>query len=226
MRSDRGHGAEAVPHVVPDDGRPWSCPCGSTAIRRRAMRWWNCEPDTGRRHQLRRHLAHASHPIVGDSTYGKGRHNRLFAERFGVQRLLLACMRLEFAHPATGAPVVRARRARRGIRRPAAAAGLASSAAAARDGGPQPIFALTLACSAAISAWRPLSADLAARARRRLGGLVEVLQRLRVLALLVQELAVEVVRVDAVRVERERLLQQLAAPCRRSPKPTGKPGTL
>ena len=53
-------------------------------------------PLTGRRHQLRRHLAGASHPIVGDSTYGKGRHNRLFAERFGVHRLLLACTRLEF----------------------------------------------------------------------------------------------------------------------------------
>jgi tRNA pseudouridine65 synthase len=53
-------------------------------------------PHTGRRHQLRRHLGTASHPIVGDSTYGKGRHNRLFVERFGVQRLLLACTRLEF----------------------------------------------------------------------------------------------------------------------------------
>ena len=59
-------------------------------------------PDTGRRHQLRRHLAHASHPIIGDSTYGKGRHNRLFAELFGVQRLLLACVGLEFAHPLGG----------------------------------------------------------------------------------------------------------------------------
>ena len=57
------------------------------------------QPDTGRRHQLRRHLAHVSHPIIGDSTYGKGRHNRLFAELFGVQRLLLACVRLELDHP-------------------------------------------------------------------------------------------------------------------------------
>jgi len=63
------------------------------------------EPETGRRHQLRRHLAHISHPIIGDSTYGKGRHNRLFAERFGVQRLLLACVRLEFRHPVTGEAV-------------------------------------------------------------------------------------------------------------------------
>jgi tRNA pseudouridine65 synthase len=61
------------------------------------------EPLTGRRHQLRRHLAGASHPIVGDSTYGKGRHNRLFAATFGVRRLLLACTRLEFPAVA-GAP--------------------------------------------------------------------------------------------------------------------------
>ena len=57
-------------------------------------------PHTGRRHQLRRHLSGASHPIVGDSTYGKGVHNRLFRELFGVQRLLLACTRLEL--PALG----------------------------------------------------------------------------------------------------------------------------
>ena len=69
------------------------------------MRCSSSSRDTGRRHQLRRHLAHVSHPIIGDSTYGKGRHNRLFAELFGVQRLLLACVRLEFAHPVTGAPL-------------------------------------------------------------------------------------------------------------------------
>lgn len=56
-------------------------------------------PGTGRRHQIRRHLKHISHPIIGDSTYGKGRHNRLFAERFGLARLLLACTRLELSHP-------------------------------------------------------------------------------------------------------------------------------
>jgi tRNA pseudouridine65 synthase len=59
-------------------------------------------PDTGRRHQLRRHLAHLAHPIIGDSTYGKGRHNRLFADRYDVRRLMLACVRLEFDHPVTG----------------------------------------------------------------------------------------------------------------------------
>ncbi len=64
------------------------------------------QPHTGRRHQLRRHMAGESHPIVGDSTYGKGRHNRLFREHFSVQRLLLACTRLEFAATAHSAALV------------------------------------------------------------------------------------------------------------------------
>jgi tRNA pseudouridine65 synthase len=62
-------------------------------------------PHTGRRHQLRRHLAHLSHPIIGDTTYGKARHNRLFADMFGTRRLLLACVRLQFSHPASGAVI-------------------------------------------------------------------------------------------------------------------------
>ncbi len=60
------------------------------------------EPETGRRHQIRRHLKHISHPIIGDATYGKGRHNRAIAERYGVGRLLLACVELQFEHPRDG----------------------------------------------------------------------------------------------------------------------------
>ena len=60
-------------------------------------------PETGRRHQIRRHLKHIAHPIIGDATYGKGRHNRLFQELFGSHRLLLACTRLALAHPVTDA---------------------------------------------------------------------------------------------------------------------------
>lgn len=64
------------------------------------------EPLTGRRHQLRRHLKHISHPIIGDATYGKSRHNRLFRDLFGCRRLLLACVELRLAHPVTKEPVV------------------------------------------------------------------------------------------------------------------------
>lgn len=60
------------------------------------------EPITGRRHQIRRHLKHIAHPIIGDATYGKGRHNRYFAEHLGCQRLMLACVGLSFDHPVSG----------------------------------------------------------------------------------------------------------------------------
>lgn len=62
-------------------------------------------PDTGRKHQLRRHMKHISHPIIGDANHGRGRHNRYFAERFGKGRLMLAATDIEFAHPVTGEAV-------------------------------------------------------------------------------------------------------------------------
>jgi tRNA pseudouridine65 synthase len=62
-------------------------------------------PETGRRHQIRRHLKHVAHPVIGDATYGKGRHNRLFATLFGSTRLLLACAGMRLVHPATREPL-------------------------------------------------------------------------------------------------------------------------
>lgn len=62
-------------------------------------------PETGRKHQLRRHMKHISHPIIGDANHGRGRHNRYFAERFGQGRLMLAATELVFRHPVTGETV-------------------------------------------------------------------------------------------------------------------------
>lgn len=59
-------------------------------------------PRTGRTHQLRRHLAHVRHPIVGDVRHGEGRHNRFFRDHFGVHRLLLWCAEITIPHPRTG----------------------------------------------------------------------------------------------------------------------------
>lgn len=57
---------------------------------------------TGRTHQIRVHLAHAGHPVVGDDKYGDFALNREMAKR-GLKRLQLHARRLAFAHPATGA---------------------------------------------------------------------------------------------------------------------------
>jgi len=58
-------------------------------------------PKTGRKHQLRRHLKHIFHPIVGDTKYGRTEHNNLFRDQFDVHRLLLHASRLSFKHPIT-----------------------------------------------------------------------------------------------------------------------------
>lgn len=63
------------------------------------------EPLTGRMHQIRRHFAHVSHPLIGDTVYGDGEHNRLFRERLGIQQLLLKAQVLDFDHPVTGKTV-------------------------------------------------------------------------------------------------------------------------
>ena len=57
---------------------------------------------TGRRHQIRRHLAHAAHQVIGDSTYGKGRINNMFRQRYGLPRMFLHAERLVIDHPVTG----------------------------------------------------------------------------------------------------------------------------
>jgi len=60
------------------------------------------EPLTGRRHQLRRHMKHIAHPIIGDATHGKGPLNRAVADLIGMQRLWLHAQRLELPHPVSG----------------------------------------------------------------------------------------------------------------------------
>ncbi|WP_019613116.1 tRNA pseudouridine(65) synthase TruC [Psychromonas ossibalaenae] len=58
-------------------------------------------PKTGRKHQLRRHMAHLRHPIVGDTSHGDGKHNAMFRDEFASHRLLLHAEFLSFKHPKT-----------------------------------------------------------------------------------------------------------------------------
>ncbi|BDM65328.1 tRNA pseudouridine(65) synthase TruC [Shewanella sp. NFH-SH190041] len=63
------------------------------------------EPLTGRKHQLRRHMAHLRHPILGDTTHGDGKQNRFFREHFQHNRLWLIAKQLSFVHPVTQQPM-------------------------------------------------------------------------------------------------------------------------
>jgi tRNA pseudouridine65 synthase len=51
-------------------------------------------------------LKHLACPLIGDVRYGKGEHNRLFRDEYGLHRLALHATLLAFEHPATGGRVV------------------------------------------------------------------------------------------------------------------------
>lgn len=53
--------------------------------------WLKVEIDTGRFHQIRRHMNRISHPVIGDSDHGDSRHNQFFREKLGVAGLCLHC---------------------------------------------------------------------------------------------------------------------------------------
>ncbi len=63
-------------------------------------------PETGRLHQIRRHMKHLSHPVIGDVNYGNGATNRHYRATYRLHRLALHAHYLAFAHPRTGARVV------------------------------------------------------------------------------------------------------------------------
>ena len=59
-------------------------------------------PLTGRNHQIRRHLKHIFHPVIGDTAYGDGKHNDFFRRQFDCHRLLLHAREIGFVHPYAG----------------------------------------------------------------------------------------------------------------------------
>lgn len=80
-----------------------------------------CRLETGRTHQIRVHLAHAGHPVVGDRVYGSRRD---VAESLGLERPFLHGIRLSFPHPVTGEPVTVVEPLPEALTRAAAAAGI------------------------------------------------------------------------------------------------------
>ena len=59
------------------------------------------KPQTGRKHQLRRHMKHIHHHMIGDTKHGRGEHNTLFRKEFDCYRLLLHARNMQLIHPVT-----------------------------------------------------------------------------------------------------------------------------
>ena len=112
--SDKGRGKPAThPSAVPQEAETGyrtlerfeaPFPSGKHPTSRCSL--VEAQPKTGRYHQIRRHLAGISHPIIGDAEHGDTKLNRLYQQHVGVTRLMLAAVRVEFIHPVTGKLVV------------------------------------------------------------------------------------------------------------------------
>jgi tRNA pseudouridine65 synthase len=91
----KDEGGERVPALT-ELRRLWEGPRCSLVL---------AAPRTGRFHQVRRHLKHLSHPIIGDTNYGEGVTNRRFRAEFGLHRLALHALTLALPHPRTGTSI-------------------------------------------------------------------------------------------------------------------------
>jgi tRNA pseudouridine65 synthase len=103
----RGHPAEHVvlDHAIPKAPGEARVPATTEIWRRETFGRYalvEARPRTGRLHQIRRHLKHLSCPLIGDVRYGKGEHNRLWREKFGLHRLALHATSLRVPHPDGG----------------------------------------------------------------------------------------------------------------------------
>lgn len=105
-KRERGEVPEKQPAVTtfkPLDNSELPIPVGRYETARYSL--VELSPKTGRTHQLRRHMGHLRHPIIGDKRYGDRHHNRMFAERLELPGLFLTALSLTFTHPVTKEPI-------------------------------------------------------------------------------------------------------------------------
>ena len=104
------HPRDRIRMAVRDDGKD-AVTHFRLRERFRAHTLLECRLETGRTHQIRVHMAHLKHPIIGDPLYGgplklpKGATPELIESLRGFRRQALHAEVLEFKHPVTGEPI-------------------------------------------------------------------------------------------------------------------------
>ncbi len=100
LQNERGESKEAFTKYQTLRQSEIDVPLGKHATSRYSL--VELIPTTGRFHQLRKHMAHIFHPIIGDRPHGCNKQNRLWKERWDMTRMLLHASSLSFEHPKTG----------------------------------------------------------------------------------------------------------------------------
>jgi len=104
LTNESGAEQEAVTHFETIKRSEMDLPNGKFATARFSLVELN--PETGRMHQLRKHLAHIFHPIIGDRPHGCNKQNKLFKEHFSMIEMMLHAEKLWFKHPKTGEDIL------------------------------------------------------------------------------------------------------------------------
>lgn len=100
LTNDSGKTQDAITHYKTVQRSEIELPNGKFSTARFSL--VELAPETGRMHQLRKHLAHILHPIIGDRPHGCNKQNKLFLEHFSMIEMMLHAEKLTFTHPNTG----------------------------------------------------------------------------------------------------------------------------
>ncbi len=99
LKNERGFQKEAVTHFKCLE--KFEIPLAHGAHNTSRYSLVELKPETGRMHQLRKHMAHIFHPILGDRPHGCNKQNRLWKETYGMTSMMLHAKELTFIHPIT-----------------------------------------------------------------------------------------------------------------------------
>lgn len=103
LTTDDGKTQDAVTHYERMETFELPIPFGKHATSRYSL--VKLDPETGRMHQLRKHLAHIFYPIIGDRPHGCNKQNRFFLEQWQMNKMLLHAEEISFMHPVTDVEV-------------------------------------------------------------------------------------------------------------------------
>ncbi len=99
LKNDKGATQEAVTHFKCLEHFEIPLAHGNHETSRYSL--VELKPETGRMHQLRKHMAHIFHPILGDRPHGCNKQNRLWKETYDMTKMMLHAKELAFNHPVT-----------------------------------------------------------------------------------------------------------------------------
>ncbi|SHJ40638.1 tRNA pseudouridine65 synthase [Reichenbachiella agariperforans] len=96
LTNDKGKLQEAITRYRTLDRSEIDVPFGKHQTSRYSL--VEVYPETGRMHQIRKHLAHIFHPIIGDRPIGCNKQNKLFLEKWNMNTMLLHAKNISFHH--------------------------------------------------------------------------------------------------------------------------------